>query len=60
VARGKEREARREIDDRVVVEPGGAASFAALLSGRYTPRHGEHVGVLLSGGNTVAVNFDLG
>jgi len=44
---------------RVVVEPGGAASFAALLAGRYTPRPGEHVGVLLSGGNTVAVNFDI-
>jgi threonine dehydratase len=45
---------------RVVAEPGGAATFAALLSGRYTPRSGEHVGVLLSGGNTVAVNFDIG
>ena len=45
---------------RVVVEPGGAASFATLLAGRYTPRPGEHVGVLLSGGNTVAVNFDIG
>jgi threonine dehydratase len=42
---------------RIVVEPGGAAAFAALLSGRYQPRPGEHVGVLLSGGNTVAVNF---
>lgn len=42
---------------RVVVEPGGAAAFAALLSGRYEPRPGEHVGVLLSGGNTVAVNL---
>jgi threonine dehydratase len=43
---------------RVVAEPGGAAAFAALLSGRYEPRPGEHVGVLLSGGNTVAVNFE--
>jgi threonine dehydratase len=43
---------------RVVVEPGGAASFAALLSGRYELRPGEHVGVLLSGANTVAVNFE--
>ena len=42
---------------RVVVEPGGAAAFAALVSGRYEPRPGEHVGILLSGGNTVAVNF---
>ena len=43
---------------RVVVEPGGAAAFAALLSGRYQPRPQEHVGVLLSGANMVAVKFD--
>jgi threonine dehydratase len=42
---------------RVVAEPGGAAAFAALISGRYQPRPGEHVGILLSGGNTNAVNF---
>jgi threonine dehydratase len=42
---------------RVVAEPGGAAAFAALISGRYEPRPGEHVGILLSGGNTTAVNF---
>ena len=42
---------------RVAAEPGGAAAFAALLSGRYEPRPGEHVGILLSGGNTTAVNF---
>jgi threonine dehydratase len=42
---------------RIVAEPGGAAAFAALLSGRYRPLPGEHVGVLLCGGNTVAVNF---
>jgi threonine dehydratase len=43
---------------RVVAEPGGAASLAALLSGGYRPRSGERVGALLSGGNTTAVNFD--
>jgi threonine dehydratase len=43
---------------KVVAEPGGAAALAALLSGRYQPQRGEHVGVLLSGGNTVAVDFD--
>lgn len=43
---------------RVVAEPGGAAPFAALLSGRYEPLADEHVGVVISGGNTVAVNFD--
>ena len=44
---------------RVVAEPGGAAAFAALLSHRYHPRPGERIGVLLSGGNTIAVNFDV-
>ena len=43
---------------RVVAEPGGAAAFAALLSGSYKPKPGERVGVVVSGGNTVAVNFD--
>jgi threonine dehydratase len=43
---------------RIVAEPGGAAAFSALLSGRYQPRSGECVGVLVSGGNTVAVDFD--
>ena len=42
---------------RVVSEPGGAAAFAALSSGRYEPRDGERVGVIVSGGNTVAVDF---
>ncbi len=43
---------------RVVAEPGGAAAFAALISGRYQPRPDEHIGILVSGGNTAAVNFD--
>jgi threonine dehydratase len=43
---------------RIVAEPGGAAAFAALLSGRYRPQPAERVGVLVSGGNTVAVDFD--
>ncbi len=42
---------------RVVGEPGGSAALAALLSGRYQPQPGERVGVLVSGGNTVAVDF---
>lgn len=42
---------------RVVAEPGGAAAFGALLSGRYAPRPGERVGIVVSGGNTVAVDF---
>ena len=43
---------------RVVAEPGGAAAFAALISGRYQPRPGERVGVMVCGGNTVAVDFE--
>lgn len=42
---------------RVVTEPGGAAAFAALQSGRYRPEPGERVAVLLCGGNTTAVRF---
>jgi len=42
---------------RMVVEPGGAAAFAAILSGRYSLGPGERVGVVVSGGNTVAVDF---
>jgi threonine dehydratase len=43
---------------RIVAEPGGAATFAALASGRYRPEAGSRVGVIVSGGNTVAVSFD--
>jgi threonine dehydratase len=42
---------------RIVAEPGGAAAFAALLSGAYRPASGERVGVVICGGNTTAVNF---
>jgi threonine dehydratase len=38
-------------DLRIASEPGGAAAFAALLSGAYRPRPGERIGVLLCGGN---------
>jgi threonine dehydratase len=44
---------------RIVTEPGGAAAFSALLSGAYKPQGGERVAVVISGGNTAAVNFDL-
>ena len=42
---------------RIVAEPGGAAAFAALTSGRYRPRPGERVGIVLCGANTTAVDF---
>jgi threonine dehydratase len=41
----------------IAAEPGGAAAFAALLSGCYRPEAGERVGVLVCGGNTTAVRF---
>ena len=42
---------------RIAAEPGGAAAFAALLSGRYRPGQGERVAVLVCGANTDAVRF---
>jgi threonine dehydratase len=41
---------------RLVAEPGGAAAFSALLASAYVPAPGERVGVLVSGGNTTAVD----
>lgn len=37
---------------RILAEPGGAASLAALVSGAYVPGDGERVGVIVCGGNT--------
>jgi threonine dehydratase len=42
---------------RIVTEPGGAAAFAALMSGQYQPERAERVGIVLCGGNTTAVSF---
>ncbi len=42
---------------RIVAEPGGAAAFAALLSGAYEPKPTERLAVIISGGNTNAVDF---
>ncbi|MGB8397248.1 MAG: hypothetical protein WCE35_00395 [Bradyrhizobium sp.] len=44
---------------RVVAEPEGVAAFSAILSGAYRPPAGERVAVIISGGNTAAVDFDL-
>jgi threonine dehydratase len=43
---------------RLVVEPGGAAAFAALQSGVWKPAAGQSIGVLLCGANTAAVSFN--
>ena len=47
------RDAQRAIweDVHVIAEPGGAAAFAALLSGAYQPESGERVCVLVCGAN---------
>ena len=42
---------------RVVAEPGGAAAFAALTSGKYVPAKDERIAVLVCGANTTAVKF---
>ena len=41
----------------IVAEPGGAAAYAALLSGAYRPAAGERVCVVVSGGNSAAVSL---
>ena len=54
------RAAQRALWDkvRVVAEPGGAAAFAALLSGKYAPAPDERVAAMVCGANTTAVRFD--
>ena len=53
------RAAQKELWDRLrlVAEAGGAAAYAALLSGGYRPEKSERIGVLICGGNTTAVDF---
>lgn len=41
----------------IVTEPGGAAAYAAILSGRYRPQAGERVCVVVSGGNNATVSL---
>lgn len=45
---------------RLVAEPGGAAALAALTSGRYVPRSGEKVAVLVCGSNPTSTDFVAG
>ncbi|MEI8697272.1 threonine/serine dehydratase [Mesorhizobium sp. ISC15] len=42
---------------RIISEPGGAAAFAAVLSGRYAPAAGECVAVLVCGANANPAKF---
>jgi threonine dehydratase len=54
------RQAQRSLwtETRLATEPGGAAAFAALLSGQYVAKPDEKVAVLVCGANTDAVKFD--
>jgi threonine dehydratase len=53
------RAAQRDLWDRfrLVTEPGGAAAYAALLSGAYRPQEGERVCAVLCGANTDPISF---
>jgi threonine dehydratase len=48
------RQTQRALWDnlRLIAEPGGAAALAGLRSGKYQPRAGERVGVIVCGANT--------
>jgi threonine dehydratase len=41
---------------RIVVEPGGAAALAAVLSGVFETKPGQRIGVVLCGANTAVIN----
>lgn len=47
--RGAQRHFWEEL--RLMVEPGGAAAYAALMSGAYRPEENERVGVIVCGAN---------
>ena len=53
------REAQRHLwkTTQLVSEPGGAAAFAALLSGAYRSEKDERVGVVICGANTTMDAF---
>jgi threonine dehydratase len=46
------------IHAQIIAEPGGAAAFAALLSGAYKPAKDERVGVIVCGANTPLSAFN--
>jgi len=54
------RDAQRYLwtNAQIVTEPGGAAAFAALLSGSYKPSKNERVGVIVCGANTPLETFN--
>jgi threonine dehydratase len=54
------RRAQRTLWDiaRIVAEPGGSTAFAAVQGGAYAPAAGERIGIVISGANTTAVDFE--
>ena len=52
-----EAQARLWAEFSVVAEPGGAAAFAAIMSGAYQPERDERVGVLVCGSNADLAAF---
>ena len=42
---------------RIVVEPGGAAAFAAAASGVFPAQPGQRIGIVLCGANTALDKF---
>jgi threonine dehydratase len=42
---------------RICAEPGGATALASVLSGRFAPPAGSRIAIVVSGGNTSAVQF---
>ena len=53
------RQTQRALWDnlRILAEPGGAAALAGLRSGKYQPRPGERVGIIVCGANTDPARF---
>jgi threonine dehydratase len=52
-------EAQRQLwtEFSIIAEPGGAAAFAAIMSGAYQPERNERVGVLVCGSNADLTAF---
>jgi len=55
------RDAQRALwrDFCIIAEPGGAAAYAAVMSGAYQSARGERVGILLCGGNADLATLTL-
>jgi threonine dehydratase len=52
-----EAQGRLWTDHSIIAEPGGAAAFAAIMSGAYRPERNQRVGVLVCGANADLAAF---